>query len=850
MLKTLNSTQKRCITALFFLLCIFYFPNIVGQISGEADFGDAPENSVAYPGFPPPGVMGWFPTCINEGAYGTYITHGGFTIQDWSNCFGWMRDDEADGNGGNCPGSNGDECFNDFNQDAGLIKPGAYTITVFNGQAVIGTCPSSSGGKLGVPCGTALWGTDIDIRLRSGAGGYLNVLADWNQDGQWDTYTPCNGTIQIEERVIKNYWVNAGYDGPISMLAGFFNTGFQIGPNRGYVWFRFTFSPEMIPDNWNGAGTYSNGETEDYLLFVTGTDFGDAPSPYPTLLANNGARHDIAKIQMSLPAFPLVWPDHEADGQPDAYAQGDDLNGIDDEDGVLLPSVVAPNQTVQCTVFVSGEFTGYPVSGKLSAWIDWNQNGLWENNPSELIINNQPVNEGANYFTINVPGGPTGYTYARFRISSQGIASPLGMAPDGEVEDYRLLVQIPEVYDFGDAPEDAPAYPPMGVTGQFPTCLTAGPSGFVRTTIGNVFFGTNKDAEPDGNGGACPTFTPGLYNIDECQNDGDAGLTIAGAYTIFGNTGSEYITNCLNSSGEPLGIVCTPAIWGQHIDMLVQNNTQNTAYVNVLFDWNQDGVWSGSSQCPFGPLVPEHVVVNHPVPAGYTGPLSGTPMIQPFFIGPRKGYVWARFSVSETAVAQNWDGSGILGVGETEDYLLKVNMAQNLNLQNITIPQGESHCFEATQTITLAGEGSTFIVENGAAADFVAGQSILMKEGTHLKNGSTVHAYIDMTGQYCTAPFTKSTTETITDQFIPSKEGFFRIYPNPTPGQFILELTETGTEENIRVEIFSLMGERVLQTELPWMKQHKLDLSGRQPGLYLIKVMKGIDVGYFKLIRL
>lgn len=850
--KTLYNGLKRQILALVFLSGIISCPCVVGQPTLEGDFGDAPEGYVAYPGVPPPGVIGWFPTCINVGAPGTYIKHGEFTGYDYSNCFGFLRDSEQDGNANSCAlppytssnGSNNDECFNDQDQDAGLIKPGAYTIYEFNGMGVVGTCPFSSGGVLGAPCATVTWGTEIDIRLKSGAGGYLNVLADWNQDGQWSTYTPCGATIAVDERVVKNVLVAPNFDGPISMLN---IGGFQIGPNKGYVWFRFTYSPEMIPDTWNGEGSFSDGETEDYLLLVSGTDFGDAPSPYPTLLVNNGARHDIRVIHMSMD--PDVWPDPESNGQPDANALGDDLNGIDDENGVLLPSFV-PGQAVQCTVYVHGEFTGYPVSGKLTAWVDWDKNGQWENNPVETIINNQVVTEGANIFTINVPPGPTGYTYARFRISSQGVTSPYGHAPDGEVEDYRILVEIPEEYDFGDAPEGAPAYPPLGATGQFPTCLTAGPAGFVRTTIGNAFLGYSKDSEPDGNGGACPLFTPGLYNTDECQNEGDAGLSIAGAYTIFGEAGSEFISNCLYSSGEALGSVCTPAIWGQHLDLFVQNTTQSTVYVNALFDWDQDGSWSGSSQCPFGPNTPEHVLVNHPVPAGYSGMLSATPMIQPFFIGPLKGFFWARFTISEYTVNQNWDGSGILGIGEVEDYLLKVNMAQDLDLQNITIPMGQSYCFEAAQTITLAGGGTTVIVENGASANFVAGQSILMKEGTHFRNGSTVHAWIDLTGQYCTPMTTKSTLETGNEEVIPEKHGFFRVYPNPTPGLFTLEMTESASGGNIRVEIFSLMGERVLQSELPLMKQYQLDLSGRQPGLYLIKVMKGKEVGYFKLIRL
>ena len=49
-------------------------------------------------------------------------------------------------------------------------------------------------------------------------------------------------------------------------------------------------------------------------------DFGDAPAPFPTTLADNGARHTIPS---------MVWlgansADDDSDGVPDAQAQGDD----------------------------------------------------------------------------------------------------------------------------------------------------------------------------------------------------------------------------------------------------------------------------------------------------------------------------------------------------------------------------------------------------------------------------------------------------------------------------------------------------------------------------------------------
>jgi hypothetical protein len=84
---------------------------------------------------------------------------------------------------------------------------------------------------------------------------------------------------------------------------------------------------------------------------------------------------------------------------------------------------------------------------------------------------------------------------------------------------------------------------------------------------------------------------------------------------------------------------------------------------------------------------------------------------------------------------------------------------------------------------------------------------------------------------------------------ITNDESFFRIYPNPTLGQFTLELSDVRETSTIKVEIFSLIGESIMNIELPEMKQYLFDLSARQPGIYLIRVMKGDDVGVGKVVK-
>lgn len=166
---------------------------------------------------------------------------------------------------------------------------------------------------------------------------------------------------------------------------------------------------------------------------VTASDFGDAPDPtYPTLLASNGARHSLSS---SLRLGPTV--DDEADGQPNSGATGDDIAGIDDEDGVSFVGTL-----------IAGAFRGFVVNvaggpGKLDAWIDFNADGDW-NDAGERIANGAPVINGSNVLIYFVPADAVvGQTYARVRLSTAGVAAPTGAAPDGEVEDEIVSIAQP-----------------------------------------------------------------------------------------------------------------------------------------------------------------------------------------------------------------------------------------------------------------------------------------------------------------------------------------------------------------------------------------------------------------------
>ncbi len=274
--------------------------------------------------------------------------------------------------------------------------------------------------------------------------------------------------------------------------------------------------------------------------------------------------------------------------------------------------------------------------------------------------------------------------------------------------------------DFGDAPEGVIAYPNEGVVGMFPTCVGVGPASWIEhDSRGQMYFGAKVDVEVDGNGGRCPIFAPGLYEGDEAINtDGDAGLLKPRSYTILSSPGSQTVSPLTFIGLDSIGNACLTAIWGTTIDIRVTNNSGQVAYVNILFDWNHDGVWAGSSRCG-GVDVPEHILVNFLVPNGYSGPLSSLSPSN-FTIGPRGGYIWARFSITEQPVVKDWNGDGVFRDGETEDYLLYVRPP----LETCTWDTSDPHAMHWPQlpdTQTTGIDVSLFW--SSLADDFHASQS-------------------------------------------------------------------------------------------------------------------------------
>ncbi len=174
---------------------------------------------------------------------------------------------------------------------------------------------------------------------------------------------------------------------------------------------------------------------------------------------------------------------------------------------------------------------------------------------------------------------------------------------------------------------------------------------------------------------------------------------------------------------------------------------------------------------------------------------------------------------------------------------------ENLSVTG-TIPSGTNNCYNALNTITVAGGGSSFVVENGGSATLIAGSKVSILYGAHVEAGGYLHAYITTTSDWCSS-LPPAMVATVTGEAemaelpVPSR---FNIFPNPTNGKFTL--VQKGDDPNgaVRVNIFGMYGE-LLQTEtIINERSHEFNVSNLMSGMYFVKVEKNGQMELFKLI--
>lgn len=180
----------------------------------------------------------------------------------------------------------------------------------------------------------------------------------------------------------------------------------------------------------------------------------------------------------------------------------------------------------------------------------------------------------------------------------------------------------------------------------------------------------------------------------------------------------------------------------------------------------------------------------------------------------------------------------------------------NLTVSDTIVGSGKSACFDATDTITVAGDGKSVEFSSGSAVDLIAGKSIRLMPGFHACEGSATHAMITADSQYCYTS-TRSISHPESNKSVTlkspavnsgkqNKEKKMKVFPNPNNGIFNIEMKNFDGPASIC--IINAIGEVVYQTQSANAGVIKPDLSAFNRGLYVVRVSDGKTIATQKML--
>ena len=225
--------------------------------------------------------------------------------------------------------------------------------------------------------------------------------------------------------------------------------------------------------------------------------------------------------------------------------------------------------------------------------------------------------------------------------------------------------------------------------------------------------------------------------------------------------------------------------------------------------------------------------------------IASTPSTGTFsWVIPANQQAGADYKVRITSTADNalYDHSN-------DVFTITSSIPVNSTIQNVTVNYGHDTCFNATQTLTVAGSGTSFIIQSGGSATLVAGQKISYLPGTKVYSGGYMHGYITSNNQYCYGVVPSMVTVEGEEEIHMSSPGtIFQVFPNPSSGNFTLAQSGDLYSGIIKAEIYGMRGEKVLTAELFSARNYEFKLSNKPPGLYFLKVIAGDYMETIKLV--
>ncbi len=186
-------------------------------------------------------------------------------------------------------------------------------------------------------------------------------------------------------------------------------------------------------------------------------------------------------------------------------------------------------------------------------------------------------------------------------------------------------------------------------------------------------------------------------------------------------------------------------------------------------------------------------------------------------------------------------------------------IVEDLYLSGFEVESGINKCYNANNTIWVAGDGQAVKFLNGSTTNLIAGHSIRLLPGFRAYPGNYSRMWITTNNQFCstgTANIKVSMEKTMMVEGSQSGSSFLagkdhkrnevRMFPNPNTGKF--QLSWPGNSEACTIRVFNTIGSLVFQSALPPGSLHSVDLSHLGKGIYFVTLEVEKHIQTYKIV--
>ncbi|PCJ24238.1 MAG: hypothetical protein COA97_10110 [Flavobacteriales bacterium] len=210
----------------------------------------------------------------------------------------------------------------------------------------------------------------------------------------------------------------------------------------------------------------------------------------------------------------------------------------------------------------------------------------------------------------------------------------------------------------------------------------------------------------------------------------------------------------------------------------------------------------------------------------------------------KNGAIWSAMDLYGTCsnevlqTIKAWDAVGVSSIGG-----VAYNVSVNCNLLNYIHNQGFLYTSRAINNLESDCDISSNI---NAQVTFIAGNSIILKPG--FRSSPNFIAFIAPCLSNIQLRMDNNSANDIRRPIIEMPKyanDIFKIYPNPTTGQFTIELENISTD--VLVEVYDAMGKMIF-AEKTSENNLQIDISNQPKGIYLVKIINGNNMFTQKVV--